>query len=95
MTTALALMDLSEKLAAFYPGDAFQEDTVRAAPVETPVYYGIAFGLSCNPLSKGIIPGKDLFFQVPSDLVHPRGILRTTSKHSALTGRWHPDGAPH
>ena len=38
MATALALMDLSEELTAFFLGDAFQEDTVRAVPVEIPIY---------------------------------------------------------
>ena len=43
MATALALVDLSEKLASFCPGDAFQENAACAMPVEIPIYYGIAF----------------------------------------------------
>ena len=95
MATALAPVDLSEKLAAFCPGDVFQENTACATPVEIPIYYGIAFGLPSNSFGRSLIPGEELFLQVPSDLVHPRGILRTISKRSALAGRRHPDGASH
>ena len=57
MATALALVDLSEKIAVFCPGDAFQEDTSCATSVEIPVYYGIAFGLPSNPFGSRLILG--------------------------------------
>ena len=57
MATALAHVDLSEKLPAFCPGDAFQEDTSCATPVEIPIYYGIASGLPINSFGRRLIPG--------------------------------------
>ena len=42
MATVLALVDLSEELTAYYLGNAFQEDTIRAVPVEIPIYSAAA-----------------------------------------------------
>ena len=56
MATALALVDLSEKITAFCPRDAFQEDTSCTTPVEIPIYYDIAFGLPSNSFGRRLIP---------------------------------------
>ena len=61
MATALALVDLSEKLAAFCPGNAFQEDAACATLVEILIYYGIAFRLPSNSFGRRLIPGEELF----------------------------------
>lgn len=69
MASALASVDVHEQVAASFPRDAFGEDAVGTMPIEVPIYQDVALCTSRNPLSRSIVLGKDVFFQVPANLV--------------------------
>ena len=71
MTSALASMDLREQLAALFPGNALHEDAIGATAVEIPLYHRVSLSQSHYALSGSMVFGKDIVFQVVTNLGDP------------------------
>jgi hypothetical protein len=71
MTSALASMDLCEQVAALFPGDAPHEDTVGATVIEIPFYHCVSLSHPDYALSRCLVFGKEIIFQVVPDLQDP------------------------
>jgi hypothetical protein len=85
MTSALISMDLCEKVAALFPGDAPHEDAVGATAVEIPFYHRVSLSHPDYALSRCLVFRKEIIFQVVPDLGDP--CIGTFLRNWA----WHPE----
>lgn len=75
MATALASKDIHEQVAAFFLRNTLKEDLICTMPIEISIHHSITLRLSGDPLYSGIMLGKDIFFQVTSEIENRRSVL--------------------